>query len=241
MNSPASIILVEDYDELRETMADYLRLAGFVVTAVGNGLEFYEKIARQVYAVALIDLGLPDQNGEILVEYVRRNTTSAIIVVSGEKSCDSRIKCYNIGADLFLGKPFDYGELTAAVASLANRMMVSDSVRTTPPVRADSPDAGVWQLLKKSRRLLVPDGAAIELTASECDLLCCLSEGTHPVSRDVLQTTLRQVGSAGTVRALESLVRRTRKKIAGHTRHRVPILSNYGLGYAFAAKLIVVQ
>jgi DNA-binding response OmpR family regulator len=99
---------------------------------------------------------------------------------------------------------------------------------------------GVWQLLKKSRKLLVPDGAVIELTAGEYDLLCCLSEGPHTVSRDVLQATLRQGGSAGTVRALESLVRRTRKKIAGHTRHRVPILSNYGMGYAFAAKLIVI-
>lgn len=58
MSPPQRVILVEDYDELRKTTADYLRLVGFDVTDVGSGLEFYEKIARQEYAVALIDLAV---------------------------------------------------------------------------------------------------------------------------------------------------------------------------------------
>lgn len=241
MTSSASILLLEEYDELRATMVDYLRRGGFDVTAVGSGPEFYEAIARRVYAVALVDLVLPDQNGESLVRYLRRNTTSAIVVISVAKTPDSRIRCYNSGADLFLQKPFDYGELAAAVASLADRKLVSSSVRAKAPAHLDSLDAGTWQLLKKSRELRVPNGALIELTASEYGFLFCLSGDTQTASRDLLLTKMHQGGSAGTSRALESLVRRIRKKIANHTDERVPILSHYGLGYTFAADVIVVE
>jgi DNA-binding response OmpR family regulator len=241
MNPPQRVILVEDYDELRETTADYLRIAGFDVTAVGSGLEFYEKIARQEYAVALIDLGLPDQSGEVLVDYVRRNTASAIIVVSGRKSSEARIKCYEIGADLFLGKPVDYCELFAAVKSLVNRTKVA----TAGPARLAGPagpaDAAIWQLLEKPRELVAPDGVAIILTASEYNLLRWLAEGVLAASRDKLLAKLHESGNSSTIRALESLVRRTRKKIMDRTGHHAPILTHYGTGYAFAAKLVVVK
>ena len=241
MNPPHRVILVEDYDELRKTTADYLRLVGFDVTDVGSGLEFYEKIARQEYAVALIDLGLPDQSGEVLVEYVRRNTASAIIVVSGRKSSEVRIKCYEIGADLFLGKPVDYRELVAAIKSLINRTKAA----TLGPARLADPegpaDAAIWQLLEKPRELLTPDGVTIALTASEYNLLHCLAEGALTASRDQLLAKLHESGNSSTIRALESLVRRTRKKISDRTRHHAPILTHYGAGYAFAAKLVVVK
>ena len=240
MNSPVSIILVEDYDELRATMVDHLQLAGFDVTAVGNGLQFYEKIAKEVYAVALIDLGLPDQSGEILVDYTRRNTASAIIVVTGRKSCESRIKCYENGADLFLSKPVNYRELVAAVTSLAMRTKGLGAVPAKSRKSAGLEDTVIWQLLEKPRELLAPDGAPIELTAGEYDFLRCLAEGALTASRDQLLAKLYQGGSVSTVRALESLVRRTRKKIAIRTRHRAPILTHYGTGYAFAANLVVV-
>lgn len=240
MNSPVRVILVEDYDELRETTADYLRLAGFDVTAVGNGLDFYDRISRRAYAVALIDLGLPDQNGEILVEYLRRYTASAIIVVSGQKAQESRIECYKLGADLFLNKPVDCRELIAAVTSLANRreVLVPAGVRSLD--RKVQRDANVWQLLERPCELLTPEGKVIQLTAGERELLRALAEGALTTSREQLLTKLQERGSAGTVRALESLVRRTRKKIALHTLHRAPILTHYGTGYAFAGKLVVV-
>lgn len=241
MNPLQRVILVEDDDGLRETTAEYLRIAGYDVTAVGSGLEFYEKIARQEYAVALIDLGLPDQNGEVLVHYVRRNTAIAIIVVSGRKSSEVRAKCYEIGADLFLGKPVDYRELVAAVKSLANRTKVA----SRGPARLANPeglaDATIWQLLAKPRELVAPDGVAIILTASEYNLLCWLAEGVLTASRDQLLAKLHESGNSSTIRALESLVRRTRKKISERTGHHAPILTHYGTGYAFAAKLVVVK
>ena len=238
MNSPVSIILVEDYDELRATMVDHLQIAGFDVTAVGSGLQFYEKIAKQAYTVALIDLGLPDQNGAILVEYTRRNTASAIIVVTGRKSRESRVKCYESGADLFLSKPVNYRELVAAVTSLATRTkrLAAAPAKSAGPAE----DVILWQLLEKPRELLAPDGAPIQLTAGEYEFLRCLAEGALTASREQLLAKLFQGSTASTVRALESLVRRTRKKIADRTHHRAPILTHYGTGYAFAADLVVV-
>ncbi len=121
MSEETTVILVEDDALLRDGLADFLTLSGFSVTAVGDGLSFYRVVAERPFSVAVIDLGLPDQAGEVLVDYTRRNTSSSIVVITARDTLDTRVACYRTGADLFLGKPVEGRELAAAIESLAAR------------------------------------------------------------------------------------------------------------------------
>ena len=86
-------------------------LNGCSVTAVGTGMAFYQPLARgEVFHVAIIDLGLPDQPGHVLAEYARRNTRKSIIITENN-SLDNRIVTYHTDADLLLSKPIDSREL----------------------------------------------------------------------------------------------------------------------------------
>ena len=99
------ILLVEDDLELREALTEALAIHGFSVAAAGSGLEFYQLLKRRVFAVALIDLGLPDLDGFDLVAYLRQNTTMKIIIITSQDDLEARVKGYQAGADLYLTKP----------------------------------------------------------------------------------------------------------------------------------------
>ena len=67
-DEPIQVLLVEDDELLRVSLASFLELSGFALTAVADGLSFYRAIADRAFDVAVVDLGLPDQSGETLIE-----------------------------------------------------------------------------------------------------------------------------------------------------------------------------
>jgi two-component system OmpR family response regulator/two-component system response regulator TctD len=184
---------------------------------VGDGLSFYKALGDAPPDVAVLDLGLPDQAGETLIDYLRRNTTIPIIVITARDSLDTRLECYRTGADLFLGKPVDGRELAAAIASLAGRRRGDTPTRPTPP--ADAP----WVLDIPRHALLTPAGEGADHGARRRDLLVAL------YGRD----------DESAEHALETLVRRTRQKIADVLGAPAPIQTEYGVGYRFGARLVI--
>ncbi len=114
-----TVLIVEDDDALRESLEAYLDLAGFAVTGVPDGRSFRRELEEHRFAVVVIDLGLPDEEGEGLVELVRRTTDAMIVVVTSRDTLAARVDCYGLGADLFLRKPVDGRELTAAIGDLS--------------------------------------------------------------------------------------------------------------------------
>jgi len=118
VSEETTVILVEDDAPLRGGLADLLPPSGFSVTAVGAGLSFCRLVAERPFSVAVIDLVLPDQAGEDLVDYTRRNTSNSIVVITARDTLDTRVACYRTGADIFLGKPVGGRELAAAIETL---------------------------------------------------------------------------------------------------------------------------
>ncbi|MGA8890210.1 MAG: response regulator transcription factor [Anaeromyxobacteraceae bacterium] len=230
MSEKISVLLVEDDEPLRESLASYLRLRDFEVIAVGDGLSFYRKLAGARFAVLVVDLGLPDQAGEVLVDYARRNTDSAIVVVTARDTIETRVGTYKSGADLFLAKPVDGRELAAALASLGSRR----------PPAGSAPPRAPWRLVTRERMLLGPGGERVPLTPKEHRFLQHLAAGAgRTVRREDLLGALygRTDESAG--RALETLVRRTRQTIAEKAGGIAPILTEHGVGYAFTESVAV--
>jgi len=238
MSAPIQIVLVEDDTLLRDSLASYLTLVGFMVVAVGDGLSLYRLLGEHKFAVAVVDLGLPDEDGTTLVSYLRRNTQSAIIVITARDTVDSRVACYRVGADLFLGKPVDGAELAAAITSLAGRRTSLVAEPPPPAKKAHSPN---WTFVMRQRTLISPTAQRVELAAKECQLLTALvAEAGGTAKRTTLLEGIYGLQDNNTERALDTLVRRTRRKIEMATGTPAPILTEHGVGYAFVANISVV-
>ena len=140
------ILLVEDDQDLRETIIESLAIHGLPVTGVGTGLEFYQTLNLQTFAVAIVDLGLPDLNGYDLVAYLRENSTLKIIILTARTALADRVKGYSTGADLYLVKPVDIEELAAAIFSIVGRTAPSQTTTSVVPAVMSRPSTGPWKL-----------------------------------------------------------------------------------------------
>jgi len=225
--SRRKVILVEDDPVLRNSVADYLTRIGYEMTAVGSGLGFYHALAEQTYAAAIIDLGLPDIDGLQLSEYIRKNTTMACIILTARGTVDARIAGYDSGAALYLVKPVDSRELASALTSILQRSRKDSTAKTDPG----------WRLNRQSATLVTPTSAPVPLTSREMDFLLCLANcPEEAVSRTVILETLGYRNDEFSNRAIESLIRRLRRKIEAIFGNS-PILTHHGVGYSFSAPL----
>lgn len=231
MKEPVTVIVVEDDQILRESLRDYLILTGFEVEVVGTGVDFYESLKMRNFAVAVIDIGLPDQSGYNLVEYARMNTSMGLIIITANDSIDARITGYHSGCDLFFCKPVHCRELAAAIINIALRQMTNP--KTAPLPDADIP---VWILERSQRILVTPTGVRIPLTGKEfhvLDLLACMPG--EAVGREKLLQRLYIHSSDSNNRAFDTLLYRLRKKIEQHIGSDSPIMTAYCEGYYFSA------
>jgi two-component system response regulator PhoP len=229
MPPPLNLLLVEDDALLRESLENLLRLAGYEVTAASTGLEYYQRLQGRPFEVALIDLGLPDQAGEVLVEYTRRNTSAGIIVITANNTVASRIRCYSVGADLFLGKPIDPGELLAAVGSVAARAPRQGKAAEAP---------AQWRLSRKARCLTAPTGQTLVLTAVEAEFVGILMRAGGAVSWEALLEQIYGRSDSSSRHALEAVVYRLRRKLVESIGPPDPILAHYGKGYVFVGAAV---
>jgi DNA-binding response OmpR family regulator len=230
----ARVLVVEDDQLLLESIVEYLTLCGMAVTGADSGLAFYQALATQSFDVAVLDIGLPDQCGYVLAEYVRKNTGMGVIILTARSETEDRVKGYESGADVFMVKPVDTRELQAAIVSLAGRR------RPAPfdePVRVTS---APWQLLRSEWILVDPAGVRIMLTAKEFRLVELLvTTCSKTVSRERVISILDYSAEEYEQRALDSLIRRLRRKIETLTGLPSPIKTVHALGYCFSSVAVI--
>lgn len=230
--SPASpdgprVILVEDDRALREALTEFLVVAGFVVVAEATAVGFSDRVVRERFDVAVVDLGLPDLDGCRLVDYLHSRESTPVVVITADTTRGAEQRCLDAGADLCLLKPFEPDDLLIALRRLVERTHPFD------------PGTPTWQLDSRTQRLISPDGLTVALTAAECLLLerfVAAAGGTIP--RRTLIETLYDRGDATSHNALEAHIRRLRRKLAALTGGRDLIFTSYGAGYSFAAALV---
>jgi DNA-binding response OmpR family regulator len=121
-------LLVEDDEMLGSAVQTQLGRAGFAVDWVLNGKDFTVAINIHRYDFVVLDLGLPDTTGEVLLARLNQAQTKVrVIVVTARGSIHDRVTLLNMGADDFLVKPFDLDELTARMRSLLRRIPTDDA------------------------------------------------------------------------------------------------------------------
>ena len=227
------MIFVEDEPDLCDTIVEFLNLSGMEAIGVNSGLEFYKAMAHGHFTVAVFDVGLPDQSGYVLAEYARRNYAMGVIILTAHGEAEDRLKGYESGADVYMVKPVDCRELTSAIRNLCSRLGNHDT-KQIATIENNS-----WRLDRESWVLLTPKNEKITLTSKEMQFISILarSAGTM-VRREFLLTELGYNDDEYANRAMDSLVRRLRRKIETQTSIPSPIKTAYTGGYCFSAPVL---
>ncbi len=232
------IIFVEDDTSFRSIILKYLEQRGYPVTGAGSAIDFYREFDRQQYTLAIIDVGLPDQSGLVITKYVRENSSTRILLLSGDTSQETMINGYEAGADQFLTKPVNFRLLDAALGNLIKRgARQNDGLSEALMSKTEDKSCSyTWRLLTEGWVLVIPSGEKFFLTGKEYAFIHKLVETPNaPVSR---MTLLRELGyplDEHGHRSLESLIYRLRKKISPSL--ETPIKTVNGSGYIFTAKI----
>ncbi len=236
-NTTKRIIIVEDDQDLLENMVKYLTLAGYEVTGAASAREFYSHLSRQPYMLAVLDIGLPDQSGLVLAEYVRKNTDMWIIILTARSTLDDKLAGLKCGADFYLVKPIDCSELAATIANLFVRINETPSI-PEPELLKEAETFAQWKLERNNWMLITPKGDSIKLTSKEFEFLTSLSlrSNTIVARRDILKT-LDYPSTEQASHALESMIHRLRKKIE-EANCVFPIKTSHGIGYCLSADII---
>jgi DNA-binding response OmpR family regulator len=156
------LLLIEDEERLAENIAEALREAGFAVDHALDGSSGSHLAEQNVFDAVILDLMLPKKNGQQVLRDLRaRRFRTPVLILTAQEGKDSVVELLNQGADDYLAKPFDLGELIARVKALIRR---SQGV-ATPVLRVF--DVEVDTIRQTVRRR----GQLIELSATEFRIL----------------------------------------------------------------------
>lgn len=214
------ILLVEDEVELATWLSKALQQSDFSVEWANNGLTAENLLASEDFDAVVLDLGLPGKSGHGVLHTLRAmDNRVPVLILTARDSLDERVSSLNSGADDFLGKPFALSELEARLIALVRRSRGRDRPRLScgPLVF----DASIKQFSLGENPLL--------LTPREYGLLSALIvRGGEPISKIALLDRVFSSGDDVGPDAIEVLVYRLRKKIAGSG---VTIVTMRGFGY----------
>ncbi|MFF9196022.1 response regulator transcription factor [Streptomyces sp. NPDC014779] len=229
------LLLVEDDDHVAAALSAILSRHGFAVTHARNGEEALQAVLpaahgeRPSYGVILLDLGLPDQDGYQVCGRIRKLTSTPVIMVTARADVRSRIHGLNLGADDYVVKPYDTGELLARIHAVSRRSSGGDE--TGGPGEDTTLRLGAVTIELPTRRVSVDD-EAVPLTRKEFDLLALLAQRPGVVfRREQIISEVWQTNWEGTGRTLEVHVASLRSKL------RMPALIETvrGVGYRLVA------
>lgn len=202
--------MVEDEPRLRELLRLYLEREGHLVTDAGDGASALAAFDADGADLVILDLMLPGMQGETVLETLRDSGDVPVLITSAKRSDAERIAGLRLGADDYLGKPFNPHELTARVAAILRRAR-------PPAVEEDailSLADGRLVLDPGSRRYTLADGTAGRLTPGEVGLLLALARRPGAVvSRDQLLESVAKRPDEVYERVVDVHVANLRKKL----------------------------
>ncbi|WP_418959506.1 response regulator transcription factor [Streptomyces tritici] len=225
------LLLVEDDDHVAAALSAVLARHGFAVTHARNGEEALQAVLpaahgeRPSFGVILLDLGLPDQDGYQVCGKIRKLTSTPVIMVTARSDVRSRIHGLNLGADDYVVKPYDTGELLARIHAVSRRTAAGED--GGPAGEETALRLGSVTIELPTRRVSV-DGAPVPLTRKEFDLLALLAQRPGVVfRREQIISEVWRTSWEGTGRTLEVHVASLRSKL------RMPALIETvrGVGY----------
>jgi two-component system OmpR family response regulator len=183
MDSRVHILVVDDDAEIRGLVAEYLRKNGYQVSAARDGTEMRSALESDRPDLVVLDLMLPGEDGLSLCRALRANSNLPVIMLTARREEIDRIIGIEMGADDYLGKPFNPRELLARIRGVLRR------ARGLPASMGDAKRlrfAG-WTLDCTARHLIDAQGVIVPLSGAQYRLLAVfLNHPNHVLERDKL-------------------------------------------------------
>ena len=225
------ILLVDDDPELRQLLATYLGRHGFNTLLLPDTRQLDAYIERFSPHLVVLDLMLPGEDGLAACRRLRgRGETLPIIMLTARDEAVDRIIGLEMGADDYVGKPFDPRELVARIEAVLRRGVPSAAA---PDAKGGVIRFGDWNLDRATRRLSRKE-ETVALTSGEYALLNALaSNANRPMKRERLLELTRGEENESFDRAIDVQIHRLRRLLESDPTHPRYLQTVWGVGYVF--------
>ena len=227
-----SILVVDDEESIVEFVESYLVKSGYTVYKAYNGKDALAVFNSRPLSLILLDLMLPDINGEDVCRAIRKSSRVPIIMLTAKVEEENILKGLHIGADDYVTKPFSPRQLVARVGALIRR--------------TQGMDFGISGLLSFNDNELMIDtvkhevyknGEPVNLTPNEYRLLSTMAKSpSRTFTRSDLIDLALGEDYAGFDRSIDSHIKNLRQKIETDTKKCRYILTVHGMGYKFGSE-----
>lgn len=228
-----TILVVDDEAKIRDVVVSYLNKDGFQTKEAETGSDAIRIVQNHVVDLVILDLMLPDMEGEQVCQSIRQIHSVPILMLTAKVSENNRIKGLSVGADDYVTKPFDPREVVARVRAILRR---SDAQL----LLADRLSFNEGHLVIDSlKQHVYCDGLLVSLTPNEYKLLLALAKyPQRHFTREELVERVLGYDFEGDARTIDQHVKNIRHKIERDAKSPTYIVTVYGTGYRFAGGTI---
>lgn len=228
----SKLLIVDDEKKLRNLLSTYLSKEGFIVTAVGDGIEMDNHLVNHEVDLVILDLMLPGEDGFSIGRRLHQQNKLPVIILSARGSETDRIIGLESGADDYLPKPFNPRELLARIRSVLRRNSLETNALSTKKTHVYQFDPFCLDINKHE---LTKEGVMVDLTTGEFNILAMFFQNPNRVlSRDVLLKTTKGYERGPLDRSVDICIGRLRKKIEPDPSNPIYLKTVWGSGYIFS-------
>lgn len=229
------ILIVEDDDEIRELVTEFLVKNGFDVKGVANAQEMDEHLSHQLADLIILDVMLPGgEDGISICRRLRSNSDTPIIMLTARGDDIDRIIGIELGADDYMAKPFNPRELLARIRAVLRRSQPREK-----SVSRNHARCGHLTIDYDRRIVTIAEGSELNLSSGEYDLLTIfLTRPQRVLDRDMLMELLNgRTFNAAFDRSIDVQVSRLRRKIEENPANPKLIKTVRNVGYILSEKV----
>ncbi|HEX6544389.1 MAG TPA: response regulator transcription factor [Ktedonobacterales bacterium] len=224
------VLVVDDERNIREVLAQYLEVAGFAVIEAADGATALRLAATTPPDLVVLDLMLPGIDGMEVCRRLRAESTIPILMLTAKTEEEDKLAGFGLGADDYVTKPFSPREVVVRVQALLRRV---EALRVPAMLLDDTLRIG-GLVIRPQLRQVERDGAVLDLTAKEFDLLRFLAEHPRQVfSRQQLLDQVWDIGYYGDPSTVTVHICRLREKLEVDATRPHHLRTVWGVGYKF--------
>lgn len=230
------ILVVDDDVEILRLVEGVLQRAGMIPLTARSVAEGEALLGQSEVDLIVLDLMMKDEDGLSFCRRLRAKDSTPVIFLTALSSDIDRIVGLEVGADDYLGKPFNPRELVARIKAVMRRS--AERVESPGPTSGGALRFGPFRLVPEQMSLSNADGDEIHLTSGEFVLLKILAERAPRVlSRETLLDLSRGLDATPFDRTIDSQISRIRNKLGDDPRRPTYIKTVRNLGYALSSRV----
>jgi DNA-binding response OmpR family regulator len=220
------VLIIDDDRKHSDLLQAYFKRFGINLVCALDAEEGFRKLNREDPDLVLLDVMLPGKDGFEICREIRKKSNIPIIMLTARGDVIDRVSGLELGADDYIGKPFEPRELVARIQATLRR---SESAGSTP-ARLEFEGLSI----DTDKRSVTVDGRPIDLTSMEFELLLILARRHgRKMSRDDILSELRGIDAAILTRSVDIMVSRLRGKLNDSIKPPRFIQTIWGRGYSF--------